>query len=44
MSFNFPPLFAEWRADEWQEQLEKALGLFDPIGAWPRPHEEALRG
>jgi alpha-glucosidase len=35
MCFNFPPLYAEWRADKWRECLQETYGAMDPIGAWP---------
>jgi alpha-glucosidase len=35
MSFNFPQIFAAWEADVWRTQVDRSLGLLDPIGAWP---------
>jgi alpha-glucosidase len=35
LSFNFPPLFAEWTAASWRKCLEKTWALLDPLGAWP---------
>jgi alpha-glucosidase len=35
LSFNFPPLFAEWTAEAWREQIEKTFSVLDPVCAWP---------
>jgi alpha-glucosidase len=35
MSFNFPPLFAPWKADRWRKRIDRVIEEFDPRGAWP---------
>jgi alpha-glucosidase len=35
LSFNFPPLFAPWRASTWRHEIDTAIAHLDPIGAWP---------
>jgi alpha-glucosidase len=35
LSFNFPPLFAAWRASSWRRHIDTAIAHLDPIGAWP---------
>jgi alpha-glucosidase len=35
MSFNFPPLFAEWSAEAWRAQVDETRRVLDPVGAWP---------
>ena len=35
LSFNFPPLFAAWKASAWREQIEAASRAFAPRDAWP---------
>ncbi len=35
LSFNFPPLYAPWDAEQWRLQIENTSSLLDPVGAWP---------
>jgi len=35
LAFNFPPLFAPWRADRWRACIEETAASLDPRGAWP---------
>ena len=35
LAFNFPPLYAPWRADKWRQVIEATSSAFDPRGAWP---------
>lgn len=35
LAFNFPPLFAPWEAQAWQEQIAIADAHFSPRKAWP---------
>jgi alpha-glucosidase len=35
LAFNFPPLFAPWRAAAWREQIERTARELGPRGAWP---------
>ncbi len=35
LAFNFPAIFAPWKADAWREQIERAARELDPRGAWP---------
>jgi len=35
LSFNFPPLFAEWQAAAWREQIETVERELGARGAWP---------
>ena len=35
LAFNFPPLFAPWRADRWRACIEDTVRALDPRGAWP---------
>jgi alpha-glucosidase len=35
LSFNFPPLFAEWTAQAWRECIETTVACLDPVEAWP---------
>ena len=35
LAFNFPPLFAPWRADRWRSCIEETAAALDPRGAWP---------
>lgn len=35
MSFNFPPLYAPWRAEAWLDQIDRAYASLEPRGAWP---------
>jgi len=35
LSFNFPPLFAPWKASAWRRQIETTAAELDPVGAWP---------
>ncbi len=35
LAFNFPPLFAPWRADRWQACIQETAAALDPRGAWP---------
>ncbi len=34
LSFNFPPLYAPWRAESWRERVVEVEELIDPVG-WP---------
>ena len=33
--FNFPPLRAEWDADQWRACIDRTRDQLDPRGAWP---------
>jgi alpha-glucosidase len=35
MSFNFPPLFAPWTAEDWRGQIDKTVSVLDPVQGWP---------
>jgi alpha-glucosidase len=35
LAFNFPPLYAPWRAEAWRECIDATVGALDPRGAWP---------
>jgi alpha-glucosidase len=35
LAFNFPPLFAPWKAAAWREQIERTMRELDPRDAWP---------
>ena len=35
LNFNFRPLFADWSARVWTQQIEKTLGALDSVGGWP---------
>lgn len=35
LSFNFPPMFLEWKADTWRACIEEARNEFDAVDAWP---------
>ena len=35
LAFNFPPLFAPWRADKWRRQIEIVEDEHGAVGAWP---------
>lgn len=35
LAFNFPPLFAPWKAQAWKEQIAIAATHFGPREAWP---------
>ncbi len=35
LAFNFPPLFARWRARDWRRQVEAVAAQVDPVGGWP---------
>ncbi len=35
LAFNFPPLFAPWRADRWRTCIDDTLAAFGPRDAWP---------
>ncbi len=35
LSFNFPPLFAEWGAGAWRDCVDKTTSVLDPVDAWP---------
>jgi alpha-glucosidase len=35
MSFNFPPLYAQWNAQAWRACIEATCAALDPIDAWP---------
>ena len=35
LAFNFPPLFAPWRADRWLACIAETEAELDPRGAWP---------
>jgi alpha-glucosidase len=34
LSFNFMPLWSEWDATVWREQIRLAADAFDPVDAW----------
>jgi len=35
LNFNFPPLYAPWKASSWRKQIARAARELDPIDAWP---------
>jgi alpha-glucosidase len=35
MSFNFPPLFAPWKASSWRRQIQRVADELEPVDAWP---------
>jgi len=35
LAFNFSPLHSAWDATRWRAEIETAVSLLDPIGAWP---------
>ena len=35
LCFNFPPLFAPWKASAWSKCLERTFRALDPRHAWP---------
>jgi alpha-glucosidase len=35
LAFNFPPLYAPWRAEAWRQCIDATVGALDPRGAWP---------
>lgn len=35
LNFNFPPLYAQWRAESWRKQIVRAERELNPLGAWP---------
>ncbi|MEP6661682.1 MAG: alpha-amylase family glycosyl hydrolase [Acidimicrobiales bacterium] len=35
LSFNFPPLFASWKASSWRRHIDTTIAHLDPIDAWP---------
>jgi alpha-glucosidase len=35
LAFNFPPLYARWRARDWRRQVEAVADQVDPVGGWP---------
>lgn len=35
LAFNFPPLWAPWTAEAWQQQMETTYSEMGAVGAWP---------